>query len=138
MTPDTSIQKAVLLIGPGGNGKSRYLRMVEAFLGKSAFPTCRCIDSNPTSSHALGLYGKLANICPDLPTEHLAGTSIFKAITGGDPVTGEYKFKDSFDFVPFAIGVFSKQPAASARRFGRFLRSLARHPVRAPIPRRRR
>lgn len=33
MLPDTSIQKAVLLIGSGGNGKSRYLRMVEAFLG---------------------------------------------------------------------------------------------------------
>src|SRR4029434_3780586 len=53
------------------------------------------------------LYGKLANICPDLPSEHLAGTSIFKAITGGDVITGEYKFKDSFDFVPIARLVFS-------------------------------
>ena len=34
MLPDTSIQKAILLIGAGGNGKSRYLKMVEAFLGK--------------------------------------------------------------------------------------------------------
>ena len=134
MTPDTSIQKAVLLIGPGGNGKSRYLRMVEALSERSAFPTCRCIDSNPTSSHAVRLYGKLANICPDLPTEHLAGTSIFKAITGGDPVTGEYKFKDSFDFVPFARWCFQQTALHGARRFGRFLRSLAGHPVEAPIP----
>ena len=139
MTPDTSIQKAVLLIGPGGNGKSRYLRMVEAFLGKISVSNLSLHRLESDKFACARLYGKLANICPDLPTEHLAGTSIFKAITGGDPITGEYKFKDSFDFVPFAAtSVFGKQPAASARHFRGFLRSLARHPLRAPIPRRRR
>ena len=34
MTPDTSIQKAVLLMGDGANGKSTYLRAVLAFLGR--------------------------------------------------------------------------------------------------------
>jgi putative DNA primase/helicase len=53
------------------------------------------------------LIGKLANICPDLPSEHLSGTSVFKAITGGDPISAEYKFKDGFDFVPFCRLVFS-------------------------------
>ncbi len=107
MTPDTSIQKAVLLIGPGGNGKSRYLRMIEAFLGKISVSNLSLHRLESDKFACARLYGKLANICPDLPTEHLAGTSIFKAITGGDPVTGEYKFKDSFDFVPFARLVFS-------------------------------
>ena len=27
------------------------------------------------------------------PSEHLAGTSVFKQITGGDVIQGEYKFK---------------------------------------------
>jgi P4 family phage/plasmid primase-like protien len=107
MTPDTSIQKAVLLIGPGGNGKSRYLRMVEAFLGKVNVSNLSLHRLESDKFACARLYGKLANICPDLPTEHLAGTSIFKAITGGDPVTGEYKFKDSFDFVPYSRLVFS-------------------------------
>lgn len=107
MTPDTSIQKAVLLIGPGGNGKSRYLRMVEAFLGKTSVSNLSLHRLESDKFACARLYGRLANICPDLPTEHLAGTSIFKAITGGDPITGEYKFKDSFDFVPFARLVFS-------------------------------
>ena len=107
MTPDTSIQKAILLIGPGGNGKSRYLRMVEAFLGKISVSNLSLHRLESDKFACARLYGKLANICPDLPTEHLAGTSIFKAITGGDPITGEYKFKDSFDFVPFARLVFS-------------------------------
>jgi putative DNA primase/helicase len=42
-----------------------------------------------------------------LPSEHLAGTSIFKAITGGDIITAEYKYHDSFEFIPFARLVFS-------------------------------
>lgn len=33
------------------------------------------------------LVGKLANICADLPSEHLAGTSTFKALTGGDTLS---------------------------------------------------
>lgn len=107
----TAIQKAILLLGPGGNGKSVYLRLVIAFLGK--------VNTSGLSLHKLEadrfsasrLYGKLANICPDLPSEHLSGTSTFKAITGGDTVTGEYKFKDSFDFTPYARLVFSANHA---------------------------
>ncbi len=34
MTPDTSIQKAVLLMGDGANGKSTYLSAVQIFLGR--------------------------------------------------------------------------------------------------------
>jgi hypothetical protein len=34
MSADTSIQKAILLEGKGGNGKSTYLRAVSAFLGR--------------------------------------------------------------------------------------------------------
>jgi putative DNA primase/helicase len=34
MTPDTSIQKAILLTGDGANGKSTYLRAVLSFIGK--------------------------------------------------------------------------------------------------------
>ena len=34
MTPDTSIQKAVLLMGDGANGKSTYLSAVQVFLGR--------------------------------------------------------------------------------------------------------
>ena len=49
-----------------------------------------------------------------MPSTHLETSSIFKQITGGDPVVAEYKFKDSFDFVPFARLIFSaNQPPQS-------------------------
>jgi putative DNA primase/helicase len=107
MTPDTSIQKAILLTGDGANGKSTYLRGVLAFIGKS--------NTSAVSLHKLEndrfsiarLVGKLANICPDLPSTDLSSTSVFKAITGGDTLMAEYKFKDSFEFSPYSRLVFS-------------------------------
>jgi len=107
MLPDEAIQKAVLLIGSGGNGKSRYLKMVLNFLGRSNVSSLS-LHRLESDKFACGrLVGKLANICSDLPSEHLEGTSVFKAITGGDELTGEHKFHDSFDFRPFCRLLFS-------------------------------
>ncbi|NQT12729.1 MAG: hypothetical protein HQ582_08270 [Planctomycetes bacterium] len=107
MLASTSMQVAVLLIGEGANGKSTYLAMVIAFLGNANTSGISLHKLEADKFAASRLVGKLANICPDLPSEHLAGTSVFKSLTGGDTLQGEYKFKDSFDFTPFARLVFS-------------------------------
>jgi putative DNA primase/helicase len=107
MTPDTSIQKAILLVGEGANGKSVYLAGLRTFLGRTnvASETLHRLESNRFA--VAQLVGKLANICPDLPSASLAGSSVFKLITGGDCITGEWKFKQPFPFVPFARLIFS-------------------------------
>jgi putative DNA primase/helicase len=107
MTPGPSFQKAVLLIGSGGNGKSTFLAQLIAFIGKKNVSNVSLHKLEADKFAGARLIGKLANICPDLPSEHLSGTSVFKAITGGDPISAEYKFKDGFDFVPFCRLVFS-------------------------------
>jgi putative DNA primase/helicase len=126
MTPDTSIQKAILLMGDGANGKSTYLRAVLAFIGKrnTAAVSLHRLENGRFS--AARLIGRLANICPDLPSTDLDSTSVFKAITGGDPVQAEYKFKDSFEFIPYSRLVFSanhppKSQDASPAFFRRWL-----------------
>jgi P4 family phage/plasmid primase-like protien len=107
MTPDTSIQKAILLRGEGANGKSVYLAGLRTFLGRAnvASETLHRLESNRFA--VAQLVGKLANICPDLPSASLAGSSVFKLITGGDCITGERKFKQPFSFIPFSRLVFS-------------------------------
>ncbi len=107
MTPDTSIQKAILLLGEGANGKSTYLRALESFTGSRNTANLSLQKIEADRFAAARLVGKLANICPDLPSQHLASTSTFKAITGGDPIVAEYKYRDSFDVVPYARLVFS-------------------------------
>ena len=107
MRPDASIQKSVLLDGGGANGKSTWLNMVIQFLGK---PNTSAVSLHKLEADRFAvarLVGKLANICADLPSEHLKSTSVFKALTGNDSVSAEYKFCGSFDYEPFARLVFS-------------------------------
>ena len=107
MLPDTSIQKAVLLLGEGANGKSTFLTALSAFIGKANIAGLSLHKLEADRFAAARLVGKLANVCPDLPSAHLAGTSTFKALTGGDEMLGERKYGESFEFRPFARLVFS-------------------------------
>jgi putative DNA primase/helicase len=111
MVPDTAIQQAILLLGDGGNGKSTFLRAVSAFLGRANVSSLSLHKLESDRFAVARLLGKLANVAADLPSEHLTGTSVFKALTGGDELTGEYKYVDSFDFRPFARLVFSANHA---------------------------
>jgi P4 family phage/plasmid primase-like protien len=107
MTPDMSIQKSALLIGEGENGKSAFLRAIVSFIGKQNTTAASLHKLEQDKFTAARLFGKLANICPDLPSVHLSSTSMFKALTGGDYIVGEYKYLDSFEFAPFAKLLFS-------------------------------
>jgi P4 family phage/plasmid primase-like protien len=126
MLPDMAIQKAILLLGEGSNGKSTWLCLITTFLGKGNVSGLALHKLEADKFAAARLIGRLANICPDLPSEHLAGTSTFKAITGGDTLTAEYKFKDSFDFTPFCRLVFSANhpPRSKDASFAFFRRWL--------------
>jgi P4 family phage/plasmid primase-like protien len=107
ITPSRSAQKALLLLGEGSNGKSTYLRALTAFVGSTnvAGVSLHKLESN--SYATARLTGKLANICPDLPSTHLTETSVFKAIVGGDDLHAEYKYGASFEFRPYCRLVFS-------------------------------
>jgi P4 family phage/plasmid primase-like protien len=114
MTPDTSIQKAILLTGEGSNGKSTYLRGIIAFVGRRNTTAISLHKLEGDKYAAARLVGKLANVCSDLPSAHLSSTSMFKALTGGDVLSAEYKYHDSFEYVPFTKLVFSaNQPPHS-------------------------
>jgi putative DNA primase/helicase len=102
-----SIHKALLFVGDGANGKSTLINLLKAFL---------CIQN--VAGHSLqefeynrfakaDLYGKLANLYPDLPDIALEKTGVFKMLTGGDPITAERKFRDFFNFTNYAKLVFS-------------------------------
>jgi putative DNA primase/helicase len=107
MTADISIQTAVLFLGEGCNGKSVFLEAIRAFLGRTntSAESLHNLESNRFA--VAQLVGKLANICPDLPSASLSGSSVFKAITGGDYVMAERKFKTGFMFLPYSRLLFS-------------------------------
>jgi P4 family phage/plasmid primase-like protien len=111
MTPERSRQKSLLLLGEGSNGKSTALRAYCAFVGSTNVTGLSLQKMEGDRFSVARLVGKLANVCPDLPSTHLTETSVFKALTGGDLVNAEYKYRESFEFPPFARLIFSANHA---------------------------
>lgn len=107
MLPSTDIQKAVLLLGVGANGKSALLNILTDFLGKDNVSTSTLHTLESRNFATSALVGKLANVCPDLPTKTLSDTSVFKRLTGGDMLDAERKFGATFSFRPYSRLIFS-------------------------------
>lgn len=107
------ITKAILLIGAGANGKSTYLRLLTAFLGKnniSSIPL-QLLGGEKNKFAVARLYKKYANICADLSNQSLRITGPFLLLTGDDSVSAEEKFKEGFDFDNRAKLIFSANEA---------------------------
>jgi len=107
ITPYSGIQRLIILLGEGSNGKTVYLEMLRQFLGRNNC-TAYSLQSLTVNRFAIaGLYGKLANISPELPSNALRQAGPLKTLTGLDTIEGEKKFKDSFNFVNTAKMVFA-------------------------------
>jgi len=101
------IHKAFMLQGSGRNGKSTLLNLLQCFLGKR---NCSNVDLASLCSDRFAssqLFGKLANIFSDLPTQALKNVGIFKALVGGDRINAQEKFKKPFEFTNYAKLIFS-------------------------------
>ncbi len=99
--------RALMLLGPGENGKTSTLSLLEAFLGTEniATPSLQDVVSSRFSQYEL--YGRLANIHDDIPSSKLSYTGRFKMLTGGGLVRGEKKHKDGFNFKNYAKLIYS-------------------------------
>lgn len=107
VTPDNSLQVAVMLLGEGANGKSTLLRLLGALIGEANVSTVPLHRLDEDRFAPAELYGKLANVFADLDARALAASSMFKAITGGDAITGERKYAAPFSFRPYARLLYS-------------------------------
>jgi len=104
---DYRYQKCVQLIGEGNNGKSTFLRLLEAFLGKENVSNATLYELVSGRFAKADLYGKLANIASDISPDELKRTGAFKAFTGGDYVRAEMKHQNAFKFLNYAKLSFS-------------------------------
>ncbi|PPA70179.1 phage/plasmid primase, P4 family [Jeotgalibacillus proteolyticus] len=107
MLPTAKYGKALMLIGSGSNGKSKFIDLFEAFIGAENLTNVPLQDLEHNRFKLAKLYGKLANTSADLSAEALKTSSTFKNVVTGDRVSAEFKGKDSFDFRPFARLIFS-------------------------------
>jgi len=105
--PDYNVHKAVMLLGPGRNGKGTLLRLITAFLGKKSISNVTLQDLVADRFAKADLYGKLANIGGDLPSKDLSDTAAFRNLTGGDDNRAQEKYHPAFNFRNKAKLMFS-------------------------------
>jgi len=101
------IARIVVLVGLGANGKSVYTLLITNLLGKENISSVTLQKIAEGGFRTAELYGKLANICGDIPSKPLKETGTLKLLTGQDPITAEKKFHNPFQFYNFAKPIFS-------------------------------
>lgn len=93
---DLKLEKMIMNIGSGSNGKSTFLSVIESVLGTE--------NVSHTSIHELlsgqftkaRLDGKLANIYADISRKEIPELGAVKAMISGDKIDVEKKYQDSF------------------------------------------
>lgn len=109
--PGNPFRKAVMLLGPGGTGKSKLLGLIQALLGDDNVSAVPLQTLSEDRFAKASVFGKLANICGDLDARAINHTDTFKQLTGGDPLYAQHKFRDAFSFVCYALPLFSANEA---------------------------
>ena len=103
VTSRTDLQSYLELIGPGGTGKSTLIRLAQALVGIQNCHTTSLVKLENDKFETANIYGKKLIIISD-SERYGGGVSILKAITGGDSIPFEVKFKQAKGgFTPSAM-----------------------------------
>ena len=98
-----TLQKSLFFIGEGSNGKSVFLETIASVLDNvSHLELSELFDRFKIAE----IEGKLAYVCTDVETSKVMDAR-FKKIVAGETQSAERKFKDPFEFQPFAKILFS-------------------------------
>jgi P4 family phage/plasmid primase-like protien len=99
-------QKALLLYGRAGTGKTVLLKILRGLL-----PPDGIADLGPEHwgdrFGPTALVGKVVNICGELPEAGTISGQVFKTVVEGSPITTEFKGRDLFVFTPRCSHVFA-------------------------------
>jgi P4 family phage/plasmid primase-like protien len=102
----TRYQKALFIIGAGGNGKSQLLDVVSALFPKEYVRAVRPQDWKSEYQRA-ELSDAMLNMVAELPSSAIAESGSFKAIITGDPTSARQIYQRPFTFRPRCAHIFS-------------------------------
>ncbi|WP_018126145.1 phage/plasmid primase, P4 family [Desulfovibrio oxyclinae] len=105
LTREVRFGKCLLLLGPGSDGKSTFLKILRSLVGPENCSAVRFQDLDDQFQR-VALYGKQLNISTEVGSDAME-SSMFKALVTGDPVQAAFKHKDVFEFVPYCKLAFA-------------------------------
>lgn len=99
--PDSGLEHFFVFHGAGRNGKSTILNVLTALLGEE---NVSCLSPAQLADPVMltQLYGKLANLCGDMPEIEKVEEGVLKAIVSRDLVQARQLYKGPIQFRPAA------------------------------------
>lgn len=107
LLPTMKQERAIFLLGSGGNGKGTWLSVLISLLGGMNVSGVSLYSLTTNRFMPAELYNKLANINADIPANYIQDSSMFKTLTSGDYITAERKNQQPFCFRNSAKLLFS-------------------------------
>lgn len=101
------IEKAVMMLGTGRNGKGKTITLIKNLLGEENFTGIPLQKLESGDFKEIELMGKLANLGGDVSNYPLKDTAKFKGLTGRDTITASKKFKNDVSFENYAKMIFA-------------------------------
>lgn len=124
LTRETKFGKALLLYGPGADGKSKFISVLRELVGPQ---NCSAVSMSALQDQfqRAALFGKILNVAGEVTTDAMQ-SEMFKAVVTGDPIQASFKHRDSFEFTPFAKHIYAtnKMPRVFDNSDGYFRRIL--------------
>jgi putative DNA primase/helicase len=102
MIASTKAQKMWILLGEGKNGKSRFIQILKALIGKKNCSNESFKNLTGERFNTINLNHKLLNICDDMESAIIDYTAKLKMLVEGAELSAEYKGVQSFDIEPYA------------------------------------
>ena len=116
LIPSCHLEKFIVLIGSGANGKSVLLYILTELLGRDNVSAVQPeqFDQRFQRGH---LRGKLANIITEIKEGGEIADAQLKSLVSGEMTTAEHKHKDPFEFIPHATHWFGTNHLPHTRDF---------------------
>lgn len=99
--------KAIFNYGPPRTGKGTYLRLMQGMVGSQLFSAVTLLDLEKDRFAGAHVFGKLLNVAGDISASHVEDVSLFKMMTGEDPIKANPKYGRQFTFFNRALFAFS-------------------------------
>jgi putative DNA primase/helicase len=99
LTRETKFGKALLLLGPGADGKTLFLNVLKALVGTE---NCCSVSMSELDEifNRSSLFGKLLNVSTEMTTKAIQ-SDMFKAVVTGDAIQVAFKHKNPFMLIPY-------------------------------------
>lgn len=135
--PDLKLEKVLFLYGEGCNGKSVFIDIVEALVGKdnvSHESISDMCNGERGANHRSNIIGKLLNTCSDVAPTAFSG-DVFKRMASGEPISAKILYSDVITTTNYPKMIFclNELPKTSDHSKGYFRRFIIA-PFKVQIP----